>query len=436
MANQIFANGMAVSCKAAAGKTICAFPDVCFTPPQTPATPPGVPIPYPNTGMASDTTGGTKKVKISGKEVGLKNVSCFKKSTGDEAGSAPKKGIITSQNRGKVYFNSWSMDVKFEGKNAVRHLDLTTNNHASMPGDTPTWPYIDTMAVSAPEHPCVEDQSREMQACQDFKPHGDEDPCPPDKWPEAPAFADCRGDLSDDEIEQLTAGVQLPSLRGIPGSGTAKNTIDALKDKYKNSVAYQEYRAWVGRYVQKLSQQTAANECLRARRCMLVPYEPAAGQTGCCSTQTPHHLVEASSFFDKGRGGADSEPLAGCGGYDAGKAPCICVEGTTQYEGTHGLMHTFQGNRSAKNARQRKQSLGQASAAGAEAVGKVFPESNCAPECLESQIKAFHNAHDIKDDQQILAKAPGHVKDTDVAAARQAVEAMKRDVYERAPVRS
>ncbi len=35
---------------------ICAFPDVCFTPPQTPATPPGVPIPYPNTGMASDTT--------------------------------------------------------------------------------------------------------------------------------------------------------------------------------------------------------------------------------------------------------------------------------------------------------------------------------------------------------------------------------------------
>ncbi|MET0091075.1 MAG: PAAR-like domain-containing protein [Candidatus Thiodiazotropha sp.] len=75
MANKVFANGREVSCKKANGKAICAFPDVCFTPPQTPATPPGVPIPYPNTGMASDTTSGSKKVKISGKEVMLKNKS-------------------------------------------------------------------------------------------------------------------------------------------------------------------------------------------------------------------------------------------------------------------------------------------------------------------------------------------------------------------------
>lgn len=169
MGNKIFANGMEVACKAAKGKTICAFPDVCFTPPQTPATPPGVPIPYPNTGMASDTTKGTKKVKISGKEVGIKNQSHFKKSMGDEAGSAPKKGVITSKNMGKVYFNSWSMDVKFEGKNAVRHLDLTTNNHASMPGDTPPWPYIDSMAIAPPEHPCKEEIDKAQEACKGSK---------------------------------------------------------------------------------------------------------------------------------------------------------------------------------------------------------------------------------------------------------------------------
>lgn len=150
MANKVFANGREISCKAAAGKTICAFPDVCFTPPQTPATPPGVPIPYPNTAMSSDTTKGSKNVKISKKEVGLKNKSNFKTSSGDEAGSAPKKGVVTSKNKGKVYFNAWSMDVKVEGKNVLRHLDLTTNNHASMPGDTPPWPYVDTMAVAAP----------------------------------------------------------------------------------------------------------------------------------------------------------------------------------------------------------------------------------------------------------------------------------------------
>jgi hypothetical protein len=149
MANDVFANGREISCKAGSGKSICAFPDVCFTPPENPTTPPGVPIPYPNTGMTSDTTSGSKNVKVSNKEVMLKNKSYFKKSTGDEAGSAAKKGVVTSVNRGKVYFNSWSMDVKIEGQNVVRHLDLTTHNHASQPGQTPPWPYADTMAFDA-----------------------------------------------------------------------------------------------------------------------------------------------------------------------------------------------------------------------------------------------------------------------------------------------
>ncbi len=147
MSNKVFANGREVSCKKAAGKSICAFPDVCMTPPQTPATPPGVPIPYPNTGMASDTSDGSKKVKISGGEVMLKNKSCFKKSTGDEPGAAPLKGVVTHKNTGKVYFTMWSMDVKIEGENVVRMMDLTTHNHAgSMPGNTPPWPYIDGIA--------------------------------------------------------------------------------------------------------------------------------------------------------------------------------------------------------------------------------------------------------------------------------------------------
>ena len=92
MGNNVFANGMEVSCKAADGKSIAAFPDVCFTPPENPATPPGVPIPYPNTAFAKDTTKGSKTVKISKKEVMLRNKSYFKTSTGDEAGCAAKKG--------------------------------------------------------------------------------------------------------------------------------------------------------------------------------------------------------------------------------------------------------------------------------------------------------------------------------------------------------
>ncbi len=156
MGNDVFANGREISCKAGDGKSICAFPDVCMTPPENPATPPGVPVPYPNTGMAKDMTSGSKKVKISSKEVMLKNKSYFKKSTGDEAGSAAKKGVVTSTNKGKVYFTSWSMDVKFEGENVVRHLDMTTHNHMCSPSppNSPPWPYLDSQALDSSSHPC------------------------------------------------------------------------------------------------------------------------------------------------------------------------------------------------------------------------------------------------------------------------------------------
>lgn len=59
MANEVYANGRELSCKSASGKSIASFPDVCFTPPQAPPTPLGVPVPYPNTGMSKDTTRGS-----------------------------------------------------------------------------------------------------------------------------------------------------------------------------------------------------------------------------------------------------------------------------------------------------------------------------------------------------------------------------------------
>lgn len=101
MANEVFANNMEVACKAADGKSIACFPDVCFTPPQAPPTPLGVPIPYPNTGMAKDTTKGTRTVKITGKEVMLKDKSYFKTSYGDEAGNAPRRALSPARTRAR-----------------------------------------------------------------------------------------------------------------------------------------------------------------------------------------------------------------------------------------------------------------------------------------------------------------------------------------------
>lgn len=135
----VFANGLEISGKAVSAKTIAAFPDTCFTPPENPATPPGVPVPYPSFGMAGDTDKGTGTVKIAGQTVNIKNLSYLTGTKGTEAGCAAKKGIITSKNTGKEYFNSWSPDVKFDGEPVIRMSDLATNNHGSPVANTCPW---------------------------------------------------------------------------------------------------------------------------------------------------------------------------------------------------------------------------------------------------------------------------------------------------------
>jgi hypothetical protein len=149
MGSNVFANGMEIASVASDGKSIAAMPDVCYTPPQAPPTPTGVPIPYPNTGMASDLTGGSTTVMVGGNPVCLKDKSSFKKTSGDEAGSAPLKGVVSMSNAGAVFFAAWSMNVKIEGENVVRHLDIGTHNHASQVGNAPPWPFLATMKPAA-----------------------------------------------------------------------------------------------------------------------------------------------------------------------------------------------------------------------------------------------------------------------------------------------
>lgn len=400
MGNQVYANMMEISCKAADGKSICAFPDVCMTPPLTPATPPGVPIPYPNTGMASDCTDGSSSVKVSGQEVMLKNKSYFKKSTGDEAGCAPKKGVVTSKNMGKVYFNAWSMDVKVEGENVVRNLDLTTHNHGSVPGNSPIWPYLDESALKLPAA-CGEDALR--------------------------AEIECKG--CGDKVARCKDLEPLPYQK-VSATGKPKQKRDSPESR-------------------DLSKHVAASKCENARRCFLQQYD--SNKTQCCPPQTPHHLIEASALFGKGRGGnkRDSDnnlvsvPLAGVNtgseSYNENKAPCVCAEGTSQYtDGTHGWMHTTQ---SIENAKCPKGMLtvgnepdtlpvefphvttyGEAKKNAIAAMQKVFPGSKCDPKCLEAQLDNYHNQCGIKDDTKIKAVTEGWIDTDSIARAKNGIE--------------
>lgn len=111
----------------------------------------------------------------------------------------------------------------------------------------------------------------------------------------------------------------------------------------------------------------AADPCLRARKCMLVPFNKDgaakwAGK-GCCPGQTGHHLLPDAMFRDAAKGDAakkawaadpanrdakgklksmprDKLPKRECwDNYSEGKSPTLCAEGNNQYTGSHGVLH-------------------------------------------------------------------------------------------------
>lgn len=360
MANDVFANGREISCKAADGKSIAAFPDVCFTPPQTAATPPGVPIPYPNTAFAKDTTKGSKRVKISGKEVMLKNKSHFKTSTGDEAGNAPKKGVVTSKIKGKAYFNSWSMDVKVEGKNVVRHMDLTTHNHSSLPGNSPTWPYVDRMAMGSGIKTCTNERKEVEKNC---KPDEEGNvPCPE------------TGDYFSAKEANESA------LAALKAAGPAEKKALKAQKELAQKKFNQEHMAY--------AKKVRDDPCNKAARCMLVPWD----KSKCCPPQTPHHLVFKASFKDSGKF------RSGCKNYNANKAPCICATGGAS-TGAHGLIHAKQKDQMVRRLGGRlPQSsdtwkCGRAERVAAKATNELFPQ--CSRKCIRAQLRSVHQKMDI-----------------------------------------
>lgn len=324
---------MEISCKQAAGKTICAFPDVCFTPPENPATPPGVPIPYPNTGMASDCSDGSSTVKVSGQEVMLKDKSYFKKSTGDEAGCAAKKNVINSKNTGKVYFNRWSMDVKVEGANVVRHMDITTGNHASpLAGESCPWPHIDSATMKKGGGDCKKEIKNEKKACEDYKPYKDD---------------------GLDVCEEAGVGSSFTHAKGA----TTKRAKSASADK-----------------------------CSAARRCRLVSFnaKPQDGVNGCCPAQTPDHILPKSSFYKTSVEAGDF--MDGWDKYKMGDAPCMCLEGGS-CSGSHGLRHAHHKATSSVDPGTHHSFDSEAEHC-AKSAKAVAPQ--CSEECIKQQLKEGH----------------------------------------------
>lgn len=126
MAKTTFCNGRGIWHKGSGGVSTV-FPDACLTPIGKPV----VPIPYANTGKASDTVNGPKSVTVDGEMPMVKRAK-LSTSYGDEAGT--RKGVASGTVQDECEFMMYSFDTKFEGRNVCRLADPLFHNKKNIMG--------------------------------------------------------------------------------------------------------------------------------------------------------------------------------------------------------------------------------------------------------------------------------------------------------------
>ena len=520
MATHVYANSNEIASKSADGSSKHAFPDVCHTPPATASPtpikpfPPGVPIPYPNSCHASDITNGSRTVFILGKEIALENHSYFSVSEGDDAATRKlAKGIISGAVKGRCYFQTWSPNVKVEGRGVARHLDWVTHNHRNPPNAVQRQYISQRMQGTecdsdrrAIERACPEKTQQQANSRNAPRPRrssfskllGNMASIPDNaaktalgyrrrqgasnSWvddycdglwikPQSgqQAFEDAKkafedvfdvlsmsktdiakavlGELVDMAYERLGRWFLVRKLGGLAARSVLKNIvgaaagatgvglvvtgamaawtitdvistatdiaealgpegmehlqdlldIDRLKELADRKIA--EYRASPDKFMADLmTLQAARDPCVRARKCMLVPYnrtgaaDAANTGEGCCPGQTGHHVIPGAMFKN---GEPDAHPCyKGAQGSKHNSAPTICLEGASNNHGSHGIAHSSLSAGMAAAGFNRGDPINytQARELGIAAIRTVAP--HCSAACLRAQLDAFYQGCD------------------------------------------
>ncbi len=203
-------------------------------------------------------------------------------------------------------------------------------------------------------------------------------------------------------------------------AGKITSTLDKYKDKLKDfGKLSKEEQGKVAREVMADVQSgyAAAAPCLRARKCMLVPFnkdlaDKWAGK-GCCPGQTGHHLLPDAMFRDPAGSEAfkqewksnpanrdkngklksirrDQLQKKACwDGYSEGASPTICAEGANQHSGSHGMLHGLTGTKLGALGYSKKTEMRYIDARDLilDEVSRLY---GCSKKCLQAQLDAYY----------------------------------------------
>lgn len=189
----------------------------------------------------------------------------------------------------------------------------------------------------------------------------------------------------------LTTASELAALMGDKGAQALEAilAIDDLGDKAKallDEMVNEPAKA----HANLMSLLGLMDSCLRARKCLLVPYSKQNSNSGagCCPGQTGHHLIP------------DSAAKGSCTSYTKGSAPVMCLEGTTNDKGwgTHGnahatlkdLINKYREKRTRKNQSPNNISQEEMSNNAIDAVRNSGAALQCDKECLLAQLNAYY----------------------------------------------
>jgi hypothetical protein len=144
------------------------------------------------------------------------------------------------------------------------------------------------------------------------------------------------------------------------------------------------------------------NDCVRARKCMLVPYsktssarEQAKSGEGCCPGQTGHHVLPDAMFRDPTAGTpasgkrGDKKTLKCWDNYSEGGAPTICLEGTSYSasNGSHGAAHAMTKEIMDDHRDKSEMKYTEASDKIADGLARAY---GCDPKCIKAQLNKYY----------------------------------------------